>query len=166
MSNLFILTWRGTAAFFLYLSTLQATKALFEEREGEREWEKKDRQKESIPDKILLFLHFSFGKNHPDHFIVLALPCQGRVLCWKHKNTSANHDHTQWACDLFKHPVTHFVPPVSKLLLALHQHKPLMSWQKSKQISLCESVFFSVSFRWYFGSFVCFFLTLCPCWDS
>ncbi len=165
MSNLFILTWRGTAAFFLYLSTLQATKALFE-REGEREWEKKDRQKESIPDKILLFLHFSFGKNHPDHFIVLALPCQGRVLCWKHKNTSANHDHTQWACDLFKHPVTHFVPPVSKLLLALHQHKPLMSWQKSKQISLCESVFFSVSFRWYFGSFVCFFLTLCPCWDS
>ncbi len=155
---------RHCGLLLLFVNTASHQSIIWGERESGNGRKKTDRKKESIPDKILLFLHFSFGENHPDHFIVLALPCQGRVLCWKHKNTSANHDHTQWVCDLFKHPMTHFVPPVSKLL-TLHQHKPLKLTKKLTDVTLWIILFFSVSFCWYFGSFVCFFLSLCPCLD-
>jgi len=112
---------RQCGLLFIFVNTASHQSIIWGEKARERgkTGEKTtDRLKESIPDKIIpLFLRFSWGKNHPDHFIVLALPRQ--------KNTSANHDHTQWAFDLFKHPVTHsktLFPPISKVIHSLNEH--------------------------------------------
>lgn len=138
---------RHCGLLLLFVNTASHQSIIWGERESGKGRKKTDRKK-AFQIKSFYFFHFSFRENHPDHFIVLALPCQGRVLCWKHKNTSTNHDHTQWACDLFKHPVTHFVPPVSTLLLTLHQHKPLMSWQKVNRSNFVNQSFY---FRFHFA---------------